>query len=325
LNRNSSQSFAIARVEHGDVSWSFEKKSNYYCYSQSSVFYRKLMKFEKKMTDENPNCLCVCLGMGMHASRLQYHGQGMTTGKPSRYDGVLFRDNESQGRGKVEITNDDIVFQQKSKPALVWPIRSIRRYGCENDAFSFESGRRCDTGPGFYTFQTKHADEIFASVQETVVQIAQADRCARVVVPNPYTPPRPGPRYDSQLGNQYLNCDRQGRVIQCNFVDGLGLGSEDMLPHGQAPEKPAVEYADLDLSVLDRSSAGLRTPPRGLVMPSDGSFLLPIRDVSPHTLGMAKSKSLGIPVQDLRVDGTVYVTIDPTKSIAAANLARSFT
>ena len=118
--------------------------------------------------------------MGAKSSRLNCSRQGNTSEKPLKYSGVLFRNRDSQGRGKLEITKEGIVFRQKFKTALVWPIRNIRRYGCQKEAFSFECGRRCASGPAFYTFQAKDANGVFTKVQEIVSQIAQAHNIAQI-------------------------------------------------------------------------------------------------------------------------------------------------
>ena len=118
--------------------------------------------------------------MGAKSSRLNCSRQGNTSEKPLKYSGVLFRNRDSQGSGKLEIAEEEIVFRQKFKTALVWPIRSIRRYGCRKGAFSFESGRRCASGPAFYTFQAKDANGVFTKVQEIVSQIAQAHNIAQI-------------------------------------------------------------------------------------------------------------------------------------------------
>ena len=34
-----------------------------------------------------------------------------------------------------------------------WPLKSLRRYGADDDVFSFESGRRCPMGEGIFAFK----------------------------------------------------------------------------------------------------------------------------------------------------------------------------
>ncbi len=54
---------------------------------------------------------------------------------------------------KVTADTGLLVLHQKGKDAVCWPLKSLRRYGAEADVFSFESGRKCDTGPGIYAFR----------------------------------------------------------------------------------------------------------------------------------------------------------------------------
>lgn len=45
-------------------------------------------------------------------------------------------------------------------------MRSVRRYGFDSELFSFESGRRCPTGPGVYAFKCRRAEALFTLLQE---------------------------------------------------------------------------------------------------------------------------------------------------------------
>lgn len=59
---------------------------------------------------------------------------------------------------------------------LVWPYKLLRRYGRDRVMFSFEAGRRCESGPGNFTFETKQGNEIFQIVEGAIrEQKAQAD------------------------------------------------------------------------------------------------------------------------------------------------------
>uniref|UniRef100_A0A3B5L3K4 Docking protein 1b n=1 Tax=Xiphophorus couchianus TaxID=32473 RepID=A0A3B5L3K4_9TELE len=58
-----------------------------------------------------------------------------------------------------------IIKEPKTKRnILVWPYKLLRRYGRDRVMFSFEAGRRCDSGPGNFTFETKQGNEIFTLV-----------------------------------------------------------------------------------------------------------------------------------------------------------------
>ncbi|XP_041635308.1 docking protein 1b isoform X2 [Cheilinus undulatus] len=54
------------------------------------------------------------------------------------------------------------------KNVLVWPYKLLRRYGRDRVMFSFEAGRRCDSGPGNFTFETKQGNEIFLLVDQAI-------------------------------------------------------------------------------------------------------------------------------------------------------------
>ncbi|XP_032439480.1 docking protein 1b [Xiphophorus hellerii] len=70
-----------------------------------------------------------------------------------------------------------IIKEPKTKRnILVWPYKLLRRYGRDRVMFSFEAGRRCDSGPGNFTFETKQGNEIFTLVDLAIQsQKAQAE------------------------------------------------------------------------------------------------------------------------------------------------------
>ncbi|XP_017283466.1 docking protein 1b [Kryptolebias marmoratus] len=62
-----------------------------------------------------------------------------------------------------------ILKEPKTKrKVLVWPYKLLRRYGRDRVMFSFEAGRRCDSGPGNFTFETKQGNEIFTLVDQAI-------------------------------------------------------------------------------------------------------------------------------------------------------------
>ncbi|OAD58888.1 Fibroblast growth factor receptor substrate 2 [Eufriesea mexicana] len=70
--------------------------------------------------------------------------------------------------GRLEVTETDIVLYQRGKQPIKWPLRCLRRYGYDAEIFSFESGRRCSTGPGIYAFKCRRAAHLFNLVQTNI-------------------------------------------------------------------------------------------------------------------------------------------------------------
>lgn len=47
-----------------------------------------------------------------------------------------------------------------------WPYRLLRKFGQVEGGFSIEAGRRCESGEGVFTFQTRHGPEIFQAISK---------------------------------------------------------------------------------------------------------------------------------------------------------------
>lgn len=55
------------------------------------------------------------------------------------------------GSGVMELTQSELVLHLHRREAVRWPYLCLRRYGYDSNLFSFESGRRCQTGQGEYS------------------------------------------------------------------------------------------------------------------------------------------------------------------------------
>ncbi|NXX28252.1 DOK1 protein, partial [Nicator chloris] len=86
---------------------------------------------------------------------------------------------ELRGTYVLKAERDSLVLKDPRTDRIlyVWPYRLLRRYGRDKVMFSFEAGRRCDSGPGNFTFETKQGNEIFrlveASIQEQKAQVEE--------------------------------------------------------------------------------------------------------------------------------------------------------
>ncbi|NXF39495.1 DOK1 protein, partial [Nyctibius bracteatus] len=86
---------------------------------------------------------------------------------------------ELRGTYVLKAERDSLVLKdpRTNEILYVWPYRLLRRYGRDKVMFSFEAGRRCDSGPGNFTFETKQGHEIFrlveASIQEQKAQVEE--------------------------------------------------------------------------------------------------------------------------------------------------------
>ncbi|NWX50389.1 DOK1 protein, partial [Steatornis caripensis] len=86
---------------------------------------------------------------------------------------------ELRGAYVLKAERDSLVLKdpRTNEILYVWPYRLLRRYGRDKVMFSFEAGRRCDSGPGNFTFETKQGNEIFrlveASIREQKAQVEE--------------------------------------------------------------------------------------------------------------------------------------------------------
>ncbi|KAF1417210.1 Docking protein 1, partial [Spheniscus humboldti] len=86
---------------------------------------------------------------------------------------------ELRGAYVLKAERDSLVLKdpRTNEILYVWPYRLLRRYGRDKVMFSFEAGRRCDSGPGNFTFETKEGNEIFrlveASIREQKAQVEE--------------------------------------------------------------------------------------------------------------------------------------------------------
>lgn len=75
-----------------------------------------------------------------------------------------------QGAYWLSVDDHSLILTENhtQKILLAWPYRLLRRYGHDKGMFSMEAGRRCESGPGAFTFNTAQGDQVFACVEAAI-------------------------------------------------------------------------------------------------------------------------------------------------------------
>lgn len=93
----------------------------------------------------------------------------------------------------LQVGQEALLLRDTQKKNIVreWPYELLRRYGNDKVALTIEAGRRCDSGPGTFTFETQQAEAIFLFIQSTIKRKTstitsgnQSQESERVIVPN---------------------------------------------------------------------------------------------------------------------------------------------
>ncbi|KAK2842857.1 hypothetical protein Q5P01_013057 [Channa striata] len=100
-------------------------------------------------------------------------------------------DGNELGSGVMELTDSELVLHTHRRDDVRWPYLCLRRYGYDSNLFSFESGRRCQTGQGIFAFKCPRAEEIFNMLQEVMHSHSISVVEEAVLEPNHQAPPTP--------------------------------------------------------------------------------------------------------------------------------------
>lgn len=79
-------------------------------------------------------------------------------------------------RGEIHLTDDHLFYFRPGKFPIQWPIRYIRRYGCNEsgEIFSFETGRQSTTGQAIYAFHLANAQDLVNRLKEKIEKNANS-------------------------------------------------------------------------------------------------------------------------------------------------------
>ncbi|XP_034727921.1 docking protein 2-like [Etheostoma cragini] len=74
-----------------------------------------------------------------------------------------------KGDGFLRADSDALHLLDKTGDIVyTWPYRYLRRFGRDKSTFSFEAGRRCDSGEGSFEFDTKQGNILFQAVEVAI-------------------------------------------------------------------------------------------------------------------------------------------------------------
>lgn len=68
----------------------------------------------------------------------------------------------------ITATGIELKDMKDNKHRATWPFKYIRRYGYRLNKFSFEGGRKCETGEGTFHFEYSNQQEIFRCVSSKI-------------------------------------------------------------------------------------------------------------------------------------------------------------
>ncbi|GAU98185.1 hypothetical protein RvY_09364 [Ramazzottius varieornatus] len=251
-----------------------------------------------------------------------------------KFQVVAYCNGVHQGIGKLQIADGKIVLYQKGVDKLVWPIPCLRRYGSDKPhLFSFESGRRCETGPATYTFEMKNPDVILEKVRLIAEEIKMADEEARRSTGTihqkagewvPPLPPRPG----SVPGpaRPYQNCDEHGNVLPMVNVEEVFYAQVQINSAASSdkstPPSGLSGHPDYDVPKSPRSI--FQQPPPTELRSSSSSTMTKSPSPASSREDVTGNFSSQTVVHKSCQEPVSYTTIDRAKTEAIANLgARS--
>ena len=212
--------------------------------------------------------------------------------------------------GQLEITETDLVLYQRKKAPVKWPLRCLRRYGFDAELFSFESGRRCPTGPGIYAFRCQRAEQLFNMVQTNIQVRNNAEDAVSREFP---IASMPGPAVSSRGGvgtdANYLEPSNMRSGVRVSAPGSIRFPSQN----GGGPTR---------LGSVGSSNGPLS--PQGTTSPSPPPAIIPPSIPAPPTSASSNNNpSMYYANEELFTSVAVAGTTSVTTTIAATDPSHS--
>uniref|UniRef100_A0A8C3IJQ2 Docking protein 1 n=1 Tax=Chrysemys picta bellii TaxID=8478 RepID=A0A8C3IJQ2_CHRPI len=167
-------SMAVFRLETSDRSYLFAAEKE-----QSAEWVKKLCEiaFSVSAASKESDVGAPALEMAVNSiyySREEVNAFWVTVQRTEAAERCALH-----GAYMLKAEQDSLILKEPrtQETLYTWPYRLLRRYGRDKVMFSFEAGRRCESGPGNFTFETKQGNEIFrlveASIREQKAQVEE--------------------------------------------------------------------------------------------------------------------------------------------------------
>ena len=174
-------------------------------------------------------------------------------------------------KGIIEVTHVELIYKDaRSGDEWVWPLKYLRKYGCDREIFSFEAGRKCPGGEGLYAFSTKKASQLFDMVARNISEgglegggtLSPPEvnhvphspiNLAAPPIPSPNPPPPPASNPPSHPPSAARLPEYQNMSYQDGHLNGMGAQLSSSSP---PPVPPPNEHR------LSNASITPSPPPR---------------------------------------------------------------
>ncbi|PWA15971.1 hypothetical protein CCH79_00020878, partial [Gambusia affinis] len=168
-----------------------------------------------------------------------------------------------QGSYWLQLEQQSLLLRDTKKKTKVmeWPYELLRRYGHDKVSFTIEAGRRCESGPGTFSFETQQADKIFNLIQSNIKRNAlgtasgsQSQDTEKVLVTNiqPHSPLPKVPDLTNMadiLENKLRMQDRRSPVF-----DNMAKGLDDSVGPSEGSPAPITLMPLPSIPTLDGTS-----------------------------------------------------------------------
>ncbi|XP_062333788.1 docking protein 2 [Osmerus eperlanus] len=222
-----------------------------------------------------------------------------------------------QGAYWLRVAGDELVLKEAEtrKCLQTWPYRLLRRYGRDKLTFSIEAGRRCDSGPGTFTFDTRQGDQIFSLIENAISEQKTAAVVSDALLPSDTIGSR---RPRSPLPELPVSASIFEGHNLCKSLSSASVGFEecvysepaDVINFVKNVNPQPAEFNGSDECVYAQPADCIKSqgPAPNSHMPLPLALSHPSPSVSPR----------GNPTEPVYVDPVHYIPLKPPKMAAPA-------